>query len=123
MMQTKMVKLIRKNLNNLSNKISILSDCLCLLRISMLGSNPLFLKNICNRCQGIDGGGGGGGVLGKFGVGWVWLGDLGYIWDLLNRLFFHKIFYIGSKYGYLYATSINKIINNTKISNLHQPNL
>lgn len=81
MMQTKMVKLIRKNLNNLSNKISILSDCLCLLRISMLGSNPLFFKkNICNRCQGIDGIDRGGGVLGKFGVGGVGVG----IWGIFG---------------------------------------
>ncbi len=42
--------------------------------------------------------------MGKFGEG-VGIGDWGYL-GFVEQIFFSKIFYIGSKYGYLYATSI-----------------
>lgn len=70
-MQTKMVKLIGKNLNNLSNKISILSDCLCLLQISMLGSTYFFLLffKYVTDVMGSMGDFGGGEIRGG---GWDW---------------------------------------------------
>ncbi len=79
MMQTKMAKLIGKNLNNLSNKISILSDCLCLLQISMLGSTYFFyffLKIYVTDVMGSMGDFGGGEIRGG---GWDWgLGIFGF---------------------------------------------